>query len=1170
MDISQGTAAPLLSAPTRLRLFLSALKYLAAKGLTILVTIFVGVFVTMLIVNYPPGIGTEPNKSPFEVRLESEIDWVVRNSLYSGSIIIPGPFEYETHYQFLTNKLRAEGGLDLPYWPRNLLWTFKALTFDWGELDSSFIQTLGMGAIADADGYGNVVLHYFPNTLLLVGTSYLLVFLLGMPLALYLARNYGNSLDRLVTVLSPISSVPSWVFAILLIALFAVQLRWLPVGGMTEIFFKPRTPIENILMVSKHMVLPVIALVLSLLFQLVYAWRTFFIIYSEEDYVELARAKGLDHRVLERQYILRPALPYIITSFTTSLIGFWQLTVALESVFQWPGIGLLYIEALPNYWGERIAIGDLMIVIQIVVIFAYLLGILVFILDVVYVLIDPRIHLISNNIPTRENTLAKAKTASARLFSILRRREKSPSRARQVIARRERRVFSPSETFGAARDAIRDTWARSGLFFQELRRYPSAVFGLTIILILLVGSLYAVLALPYEEFGRSYNEDRVSGFNLRPRVAAPTWFNFFSVTPRLSTLIMDENNAGISISNLDNGWTQKTVTFKFQYPYHEMPSDVFLYLDPTYVEKFPFVSLVWKTPDGRVLNLKPIAVGHSINFDFKEGVQVPKFLNQNPQWKDWFVESGQYATPAYQLLFVQPGAAQPKTQTGEYQLEISSIFFEDNSDLRPQLVLLGQVYGLAGTDFWRRDLVVPLFWGMPFVLFVGLLGTFITTLIALILPAIGVWYGGWLDNLIQRFTEVNMVLPGLAIVVLTNLLFGVNVWIVLGVIVVMNAFGSPIKSFRSAFLQAKEAPYIEMARSYGASDFRIITRYLVPRILPVFIPQLVTQVPSFIFLEATLGFFNINSHYPSWGRIIYDGLAHGAIYGSPFWVLEPIFLLLLTGLAFAMLGSALERILNPRIIADVPVAVDKSKPKESKAEIIQQKGRPSSFNKQVVVALLVATLAIILFVPAIQGRTLASFVIHFMDETRKLHSTNMKPPAIPTRTSVPITSTATEVEVPASATEPLATPTPPMTITPTTQASCIPTNPSANAKVLEIVDGNTIKVYMNDLVYVVRYIGMDLPQDDLNAMNSYFENSELVFQKDVTLVADVLDKDTNGRLLRYVLVGDTFVNLLLLQDGQGHAIDFPPNSSCSQVFKAAEESAIQSARGIWAVPTPSP
>ena len=126
----------------------------------------------------------------------------------------------------------------------------------------------------------------------------------------------------------------------------------------------------------------------------------------------------------------------------------------------------------------------------------------------------------------------------------------------------------------------------------------------------------------------------------------------------------------------------------------------------------------------------------------------------------------------------------------------------------------------------------------------------------------------------------------------------------------------------SALLQAKEATYIESARAYGASNFRIITHYLLPRIMPVLIPQLVTQVPSFIFWEATLGFFNIQSNYPTWGRIIYDGLARGALYGSPFWVLEPIFLLLLTGLAFAMLGSALERILNPRILDNVPLKVE--------------------------------------------------------------------------------------------------------------------------------------------------------------------------------------------------------------------------------------------------------
>jgi ABC-type dipeptide/oligopeptide/nickel transport system permease subunit len=76
----------------------------------------------------------------------------------------------------------------------------------------------------------------------------------------------------------------------------------------------------------------------------------------------------------------------------------------------------------------------------------------------------------------------------------------------------------------------------------------------------------------------------------------------------------------------------------------------------------------------------------------------------------------------------------------------------------------------------------------------------------MLLPAIGVWYGGWLDNLIQRLTEVNMVLPGLAIAVLANLLFGMDIWIVLGIIVVLNAFWSADQVFSFGVPSGKGSP----------------------------------------------------------------------------------------------------------------------------------------------------------------------------------------------------------------------------------------------------------------------------------------------------------------------------------------------------------------------------
>jgi peptide/nickel transport system permease protein len=232
-----------------------------------------------------------------------------------------------------------------------------------------------------------------------------------------------------------------------------------------------------------------------------------------------------------------------------------------------------------------------------------------------------------------------------------------------------------------------------------------------------------------------------------------------------------------------------------------------------------------------------------------------------------------------------------------------------------EFVLLGQVSGWGGTDYLGRDLVVPLLWGLPYTLVFGLLGALITTVLAMTIAAVGAWHGGWADSVIQRLTEANMILPILAIGILVIGLYGVNLWVIIGTIILLNVFSSPTKVFRAAFLQVKEAAYIEAARAYGASNARIILGYMIPRIMPVLIPQLITLIPSLVFLEATLAIFNIyDPRYPTWGRVISEALTQGAMWGgSQYWVLEPISLLLLIGLAFALLGFALERILNPRL-----------------------------------------------------------------------------------------------------------------------------------------------------------------------------------------------------------------------------------------------------------------
>jgi peptide/nickel transport system permease protein len=184
----------------------------------------------------------------------------------------------------------------------------------------------------------------------------------------------------------------------------------------------------------------------------------------------------------------------------------------------------------------------------------------------------------------------------------------------------------------------------------------------------------------------------------------------------------------------------------------------------------------------------------------------------------------------------------------------------------------------------------------------------------MIFAGIGVWFGGWVDALIQRITEMNMVLPFLPISIMIYTLYSQSFWVVMGVTVALSIFGAAIKNYRAIFLQIKEAPYIEAARSYGASDWRIIFRYLVPRISAVLIPQIVVTIPGFIFLEATLTFLGVGmSGPPTWGTLVVQMLSRSTFSGDHYVVLVPLSLLLMTGFAFALVGMGLERFFEPRL-----------------------------------------------------------------------------------------------------------------------------------------------------------------------------------------------------------------------------------------------------------------
>jgi peptide/nickel transport system permease protein len=268
-------------------------------------------------------------------------------------------------------------GLDNPFIWRSFTYLTDALTLNLGRAEQ-------LTSDSGSRQVRLILLERLPATLLLFATTFFLLFFVAIFLALFLSRRYGSFLDRTVVALAPTSAAPSWFYGIFLILIFASLLRVLPFGGMVD-----APPPENILTYSlsllTHMVLPVASLVISAIFLSVYSWRTFFLIYASEDYVEMAKAKGLPSGVIERRYILRPTLPTIITNFALGIIGLWSGSIILETIFNWPGLGRLLFQAIGQF--------DIPVILASVVVYAYLLAFTVFLLDIFYALVDPRVKI---------------------------------------------------------------------------------------------------------------------------------------------------------------------------------------------------------------------------------------------------------------------------------------------------------------------------------------------------------------------------------------------------------------------------------------------------------------------------------------------------------------------------------------------------------------------------------------------------------------------------------------------------------------------------------------------------------------------------------------------------------------------------------------------------------
>jgi len=344
-------------------------KYTAVRLVTLFFTVIVGVYLTILIANmggYVDKIRKGEISESIQMRVLS--DPALKN--------LPADQRADRLAKMIALEEKRMG-LNQPFLIRSFRFLSNALTLNLGRAQN-------MVSDSGSKSVRLIILERLPTTLVLFATADLILFVCAILIALALSRRYGSFFDKAIVGLAPTSAAPGWFYGIFLILIFAAILKVLPFGGMVDAP-PPSTTFGYILSLLKHMILPVLAITLSSIFISSYQWRTFFLIYSSEDYVELAKAKGLTSREIERRYILRPTLPIIITSFALLLIGLWVGAPIFETVFNWPGLGRTLFQAVGLY--------ETPVIVGSTVIFAYLLAATVFLLDIVYAVVDPRVKI---------------------------------------------------------------------------------------------------------------------------------------------------------------------------------------------------------------------------------------------------------------------------------------------------------------------------------------------------------------------------------------------------------------------------------------------------------------------------------------------------------------------------------------------------------------------------------------------------------------------------------------------------------------------------------------------------------------------------------------------------------------------------------------------------------
>ncbi|SRR6266567_3652002 len=224
----------------------------------------------------------------------------------------------------------------------------------------------------------------------------------------------------------------------------------------------------------------------------------------------------------------------------------------------------------------------------------------------------------------------------------------------------------------------------------------------------------------------------------------------------------------------------------------------------------------------------------------------------------------------------------------------------------------GTSHHIFGTDDLGRDVLAKVIFGSQVSLTIGIVVQAIVLVIGGTIGLVAGYFGGWIDNLLMRFTDIMYAFPDLLFVLIIVAALGptlVNIFVAIGLV----SWVGLARLVRGQVLSIKEKEFVEAARAAGSSPFKIIAKHLLPNSLGPVIVTLTFGIPAAIFTEAVLDFLGVGLRppQPSWGVMVFEGYA--AVDSYPSLVIIPCLALSMTMLAFNFIGDGLRDALDPRM-----------------------------------------------------------------------------------------------------------------------------------------------------------------------------------------------------------------------------------------------------------------